>query len=181
MTHWFVIRTATRQEQRAMASLIEARFSCYLPTETRWRRTPTLKEKISAPRFPGYLFVECEPDDCAEILDLDGVHQFVRYVRADGVPRPMPIPAHEVEKVRAAQDAGQFDLTRPSRQEQKRLDRRAKAMKRGEAVKVTDGMFTGFIGRVIEMRMSERAALVDVELFGRVISVEVATQHLDAA
>jgi transcription antitermination factor NusG len=178
---WFIIRTATRQEQRAMASLIEAQFSCYLPTETRWRRTPKVKEKASYPLLAGYLMVDCEPTECSDILKLDGVHQFVRYMRSDGEPAPMPIPVAEVMKLKARQDAGEFDLTRPSARERKRLEARAKAMKRGAAVLLTDGPFAGFIGKVIEMRASDRAALVGVEAFGRVIPVELSSDQLDAA
>lgn len=178
---WFIIRTATRQEQRAMASLIEAEFSCYLPTETRWRRTPGVKEKASYPLLAGYLMVDCEPTDCGDILKLDGVHQFIRYIRADGEPAPMPIPTAEVMKLKARQDAGEFDLTRPSARERKRQEARAKAMKRGAAVRLTEGPFAGFIGKVIEMRASDRAALVGVETFGRITPVEVASEHLDAA
>lgn len=178
---WFIIRTATRQEQRAMASLIEEKFSCYLPTETRWSRTPKVKEKASYPLLAGYLMVDCEPTDWAYILKLDGVHQFIRYIRADGEPEPMPIPTAEVMKLKARQDAGEFDLTRPSARERKRLEARAKAMRKGASVKLMDGPLAGFIGKVVEMRMSDRAALVDVELFGRITPVEIASEHLDAA
>lgn len=178
---WFIIRTATRQEQRALSSLIEAQFSCYLPTETRWRRTPRAKEKASYPLLAGYLMVDCDPTDCADILKLDGVHQFVRYLRSDGEPAPMPIPTAEVMKLKARQDAGEFDLTRPSARERKRQEARARARKPGAVVKLTDGPFAGYIGKVIEMRASDRAALVDVELFGRVTRIETASEHLDAA
>lgn len=178
---WYIVRSASRQEQRAMASLIEARFSCYLPTETRWRRTPGVKEKVSHPLLAGYLMVDCDPTDCGEILKLDGVHQFIRYIRADGEPAPMPIPTVEVMKLKAREEAGEFDVTRPSARERKRQEARARARKPGAVVKLTDGPFAGFIGKVIEMRASDRAALVGVEAFGRITPVEVASEHLDAA
>lgn len=180
---WFIVRTATRQEQRAMASLTEAQVSCYLPSETRWSQGRGPKEKVQRPLYAGYLFVDCEPtaDAWAAVRDLDGVHQFVQYLRRDGEPAPMPIPAQEVEKLKALEAAGHFDVTRPSRREQKRLERKAKAMHNGEAVQLTDGPFSGFIGRVLQMRQSDRAALVGVEAFGRVTQIELNVEHLDAA
>lgn len=178
---WYIIRSASGRERAALESLQEVRLDAYLPCETRWRRTSKIKEKAQHPLFAGYLFVQCEPRDFAPILDLDGVHQFVRYMRADGAPVPMPIPAREVEKVRAQEAAGMYDVTRPSARERKRQEARAKAMRKGEAVRLIDGPFSGFIGRVIEMRASDRTALVDVEIFGRQIPVELPSEHLDAA
>lgn len=178
---WYIVRSASGRERAALASIEGEGFNAYLPCETRWRRTPTRKDKVEHPLFVGYLFVECEATDCAGILELDGVHQFVRYLGSDGEPHAMPIPAREVEKVRAKQAAGHYDVTRPSRRELKRLERKAKAMRKGERVKLTDGPFSGFIGRVLEMRQSERAALVEVEIFGRVTPVELDVGHLDAA
>lgn len=180
---WFIVRTATRQEQRALASLTEADFTCYLPSETRWSQGRGPKEKVQRPLYAGYLFVDCDPtpDAWVAVRDLEGIHQFVQYLRRDGELEPMPIPAGEVERIRNLELAGHFDVTRPSRREQKRLERKAKAMRKGEAVQLTDGPFSGFIGRVLEMRQSERAALVGVEAFGRIVQIELDVDHLDAA
>lgn len=180
MTHWYAIRTATRQEAKAAASIREYGCNVYLPVETRWKITKRLKERTHVPLFAGYLFVECEPEQTPAILDLEGVHQFVRYITPNGDPAPMPIPAAQIEGVRQEEEAGRYDITRPSKRQRELAERKAKALKSGAEMRITDGPFAGFLARVIETRMSERAALVDVTLFGRVSRVELPVGDLEA-
>jgi len=180
MTNWYAVRTATRQEAKAAASIREYGCNVYLPVETRWRITKRLKERTHVPLFAGYLFVECEPEETPAILDLEGVHQFIRYIRPDGVPVPMPLPAREIEAVQQEEASGRYDVTRPSKRQRELAERKAKALKGGAEMRITDGPFAGFLARVIETRMSERAALVDVTLFGRTSRIELPVGDLEA-
>ncbi len=182
MAEWYAIRTATRQERRAFEELMDHGVVAYLPLQTRWRVTPRVKEPYDRPLFDGYMFVICGAGDFRRVLDVDGVHQFVRAVNRYGVAEPMPIPDYAIEGVMAEEWSGRYDYTRPSRKELDRAARRARAMQPGANVKVTEGPWAGFFATVLRMTSSQRSAVIDINggfSFGRSLTLDV--EHLDAA
>lgn len=169
MTQWFCVRSATRQEPRALASLISLGLPVYLPMEARWRTTHTERRRVENPLFAGYLFALMDPSMIAQVHEADGVHRVL------GAERDTPtIPGAFIEALQAAESRGEFDRTLPDRM-------RAKWKPAiNQQVRVSDGPYTGFIGQVIELRGKARALLL-VQAFGRPQKIDRPISELEAA
>lgn len=170
MSQWYAIRSATRREWSALAGLKERKFTVFMPCETIWRRTKWTKGKDERPRFPGYMFVLCDPDDFADLLGIEAVHQFVRYM-VDGEMVPMPIPLGAVIELQADERAGKYDATRNTKVRY--------VPEKGERVKITAGPWSGFFANVLATPVKGRAKLLAEGRFGAKVTLDVA--HLTAA
>lgn len=170
VSSWYAVRSATRRENSAHDGLVEQGFTVFLPCETYWRQTRWIKVKVERPLFRGYMFVLCAPEDFHQILDIEGVHQFVRYMVGD-IMVPMPIPVAAVIEIQADERRGAFDATRtytpPYRP------------KKGDKVKVTAGTWQSFIGRVLNTPTKDRALVMIEGPCGGGKTFDIA--HLSAA
>lgn len=148
---WYAVRSATRRESSAYDGLIEHHFTVFMPFETFWRPARFGNVKTERPLYRGYMFVLCSPEDFHQILDIEGVHQFVRYM-VDDILVPMPIPTAAIIEIQADERRGEFDYTRtytpPYRP------------KKGDKVKVTSGTWQSFIGRVLNTPTRDRALVM---------------------
>lgn len=155
MTDWYVLRSATRQWKRAMASLTELGLAHYVPMETRWRRTARIKERIETPLFGDYLFAKLEDADFWKASEADGVHAILR--TKGEYPRPIPVPAMLVEAIRQSEADGLFDKT---------ATRLRKDPEKGASINIIGGQFQGFPAQFVERRKDERIQVL-FQMFGR--------------
>lgn len=152
---WYLLRSATRQERRAEAGLIEAGLAVYVPRLTRWHRIRRDRFRIEQPLFGGYLFVGLGPGQSLYgIEDIDGVHAPVRFAR-DAAPRALNFAA--ITGLVDQELTGAFDRTRRDR---------SKDPAPGTAVRLVGGRFRGFDATFVERRDDERIQLM-FHLFGR--------------
>lgn len=166
---WFCIRTATRQENRAIASLKALGVQFYMPTEIRWRDTPKGRKKVSVPLIAGFVFA-CLPTDEAyqHAIAADGVSGVLKFGG-----RPAIAKASEIMWLAFHESQGAFDRTwSPT---PIRWNPRV-----GQLAKVTSGQYTGFVGKVLQTRGKNRALLL-VHLFGRPQKIERPISELQAA
>lgn len=168
-SQWFAIRSATRREDAAFDGLVERGFTVFLPCETRWSQNPWNKVKVERPLYRGYMFVLCAPQDFHQILDIEGVHQFVRYM-VDDVMVPMPIPTAAVIEIQASERAGLYDSTRVYKPPYR--------PKKGDRVEVTSGPWQSFIGKLLSTPTRDRAHVMIEGPHGRGVTLNVA--HLTA-
>jgi transcriptional antiterminator RfaH len=164
---WYILRTATRQEKRACASLKELEVDHYLPCETVERKINRELYPIERPLFPGYLFAQIEDRDFHAAVHANGVHAPVRVTMVAGERLPATVPAAFVEALQDAQARGDFDRTKREPE---------KPIETGESVIITEGPFAGLIGAFLELRGDDRMALLIKSCI-----VEVATVHIDRA
>ncbi len=170
VSSWYAVRSATRREASAHDGLVERGFTVFLPMITRWRRSRRGDEKIERPLFPGYMFVLCAPCDFPDILALEGVHQFVRYMKDDEMT-PMQIPLVAIIGIQAAECRGEFDYTRVIKPEYR--------PKKGDRVMVTAGTWQSYIGKLLATPTKNRAHVMIEGPHGRGVHLDVA--HLSAA
>jgi transcription antitermination factor NusG len=151
MSQWYVIRTATRREYDANTQLFEAGVPFFVPSDTHDRKLKGEVEVIVRPRYAGYGFVQCEPDDIAAILEIRYVHDVLRYVTSSGLLRPLPVPSHIVASLFEAQWEGRFD--------RRSVDY---IPARGDHVKLTGGMWAalGYVFEVTSITTDKRRALL---------------------
>ena len=129
---WFVVRTQPHREALAARQLANQDYRVFLPRFFKVRRHARKFETISAPLFPGYLFI---------ILDLlrdrwrsvNGTYGVDRLLTRAGQPEPVPRGLVE-QLIRAATPEGMVQ-TRP-------------ALKAGQRVRVSAGPFADLLGRL---------------------------------
>lgn len=175
MTLWLILRSATRQEPKAVRSLKEAGYNAYCPERTvrdHLARDKTATRQMSL--FPGYLFVE-EPDPARlhGVLEADGVHAFL-WVHGSHQKRPATVSGRFVEELKAAQEAGAFDDSKPKPKWKP---------KKGDKVRVAQGPFSVFSCEVAEIIEAKGEARIKVfmEMFGRVTQMELKAEEVVAA
>lgn len=162
---WYVVHTYSGHETKVAATLkqrigsqrLENKITDILvPTqekiEIKEGKKSTVKEKI----FPGYILVRMILDDTTwlAVRTTPGITSFV-----GNANRPTPLPEEEVVSIRKfmAMEAPKFKTT----------------FSVGEAVKITDGPFSEFLGSISEIDESRGKLKVMVSIFGRETPVEL--------
>ncbi len=162
---WFVVHTTSGHEVRVAETLrqrIETMgltdkvYELLVPTQDRvvirGGKKSTVKEKI----FPGYLLVKMVMDDASwlTIRTTPGITGFVGAGKT-----PTPLSTEEVSNI-------QKFVSSPA----KRFKTRFSV---SEAVKITDGPFTEFLGTIDEIDEEKGKVKVLVSIFGRETPVEL--------
>ncbi len=165
LAKWYVVHTASGHEMRVAETLrqrIESMgfegnvFELLVPTQDRViirnGKKSTIKEKI----FPGYLLVKMILDDASwlAIKTTPGVTGFVGTTKD-----PLPLSEKEVATILKF-------ISTPAKRFKTRFSL-------SEAVKITDGPFSGFLGSISEMDEERGKVKVLVSIFGRETPVEL--------
>ncbi|MBI3282892.1 transcription termination/antitermination factor NusG [Candidatus Curtissbacteria bacterium] len=162
---WYVVHTYSGHETKVAATLkqrVESQkledkiLDILVPTqekiEIKEGKKATVKEKI----FPGYLLIKMVLDDNTwlAVRTTPGITSFV-----GNANRPTPLPEDEVASIKKfmAMEAPKFKTT----------------FTIGEAVKITDGPFSEFLGSVNEIDNEKGKLKVMVSIFGRETPVEL--------
>lgn len=162
---WYVVHTMSGHEPRVAETLrqrvetmelLENIYELLIPTQDRViirsGKKQTVKEKI----FPGYLLVKMIMDDKTwlAVRTTPGITGFVGSEK-----KPSPLSGKEVENI-------QKFISTPA----KRFKTRFSV---GEAVKITDGPFSDFLGSISELDEEKGVVKVLVSIFGRETPVEL--------
>lgn len=162
---WYVVHTYSGHETKVAATLkqrIESQklqdkvLDILVPTqdkiEIKEGKKNTVKEKI----FPGYLLIYMILDDYTwlAVRTTPGVTGFIGTAN-----KPTPLPAEEVATIKRfmSLEAPKFKT----------------AYSQGEAVKITDGPFSEFLGTISEIDEEKGKIKVLVSIFGRETPVEL--------
>jgi transcriptional antiterminator NusG len=155
---WYAVWTHSHCEHAVSEQLSAKGFSAFLPEMSVWSKRRGEKRLIRVPMFPGYLFVHDAMDKGSyiEILKARGV---VR-VLEDGWTRLTPIPDQEINAIQqvVAADVPIFAHEH---------------LTRGDRVEVTEGPLSGIEGLFIQDRPNKGRLVLNVELLGRSVAVEV--------
>jgi transcriptional antiterminator NusG len=162
---WYIVHTSSGHEARVAETLrqrVETMklkdniFELLIPTQDkvviRGGKKATIKEKI----FPGYLLVKMILDDNSwlSVRTTPGITGFV------GIDnKPTPIEKSEVANI-------QKFVSSPAPRFKTKLTK-------GEAVKITDGPFSDFLGTISEVDEIKGKVKVSVSIFGRETPVEL--------
>lgn len=163
--NWYVVHTTSGHEVRVAETLrqrIETMgltanvFEILVPTQDRvvirGGRKSTIKEKI----FPGYMLVKMKMDDetWLAVRTTPGVTGFVGSGKT-----PTPLSETEVGNI-------QKFVAAPAKRFKTRFVT-------GEAIKITDGPFSDFLGTIHEIDEEKGKVKVLVSIFGRETPVEL--------
>lgn len=163
--HWYVVHTYSGHEAKVAATLkqrIESQrladkiLEILVPTqekiEIREGKKSTVREKL----FPGYILIKMILDDATwlAVRTTPGITSFV-----GNANKPTPLPESEVGTIQRfmTMEAPKFKA----------------AFTVGEAVKITDGPFSDFLGSISEIDDEKGKVKVLVSIFGRETPVEL--------
>ncbi|MGF1609133.1 MAG: transcription termination/antitermination protein NusG [Kiloniellales bacterium] len=165
MNGWYVVNTRAHQEGRAEVNLARQGFRAWLPTILRSRRHARRIDTLRTPLFPGYLFVEMDPEQTAwsSIVGTFGVR---RLLCENG--RPAKLPMGFVETLRRAlEEKGIASL------EQSWL-------KPGRRVRLLSGPFADYVGTLLNRPAEDRVILL-MNVLGREVETLVSTRQIAPA
>src|SRR5918995_7280289 len=101
-SRWYVAQTQPRAEGKASLNLRRQGFEIYLPRYLKQRRHARRVEAVTAPLFPGYLFVAIDIN-AQRWLSIDSTFGVTRLVR-DG-DRPAAVPPAIINGLKSREDA----------------------------------------------------------------------------
>ena len=161
---WHVVRTNVNCEARAKLGIEALGFPVYLPCETKLLRHARRKIPVRRPLFVRYLFVafDAEREPWGAIKTTHGV-EYLLYGDPDV---PARVPDAVIERLRRAEAAGEFDMTRSGA-----------SFAPGAAVRVEEGPFAEMIGEVRRADSKHRVAVL-LNFIHRTITVEVPASML---
>ena len=163
--HWYVIHTLTgkenkvaeaiqrQAESRNIGSLIRRAL---IPTEIEIRSTGGRRREVKRKLFPGYVFVEMDlTEELRNVIQrISGVTHFL-----GAGAGPVPLRDEEVDRI--LKTIGEEAATPKA------------AWEVGLAVRITEGPFSEFSGKIIEVNPERETIKVQVTIFGRETPVEV--------
>jgi transcriptional antiterminator NusG len=163
--HWYVVHTYSGRENRVAETLKQRAqtlnltdkiIKVLIPTKEKIQIKKGQRKTVTEKIFPGYMLVNMLMSDDAwlAVRTTQGVTGFV-----GTSSKPSPIPTHEVEAIRSytQQATPQYKAE----------------FTEGQAVKITDGPFTEFLGTVQSIDEDKGQVEVLINIFGRETPVEL--------
>ena len=171
--HWYIIHSYSGFENKVAESIrVHADAFGYsprigqilIPTEEVFELRNGKKVTSKRMLYPGYVLIEMEMDDSLwhAIKNTPRVTGFV-----GGGNNPVPLTADEVNSILYRQ-ANAADRPKPKM-----------VFERGETVRITEGPFTNFSGKVDEINPERSTLRVLVTIFGRSTPVELDFEQVE--
>ncbi len=171
--HWYIIHSYSGFENKVAESIrVHADAYGYLsrigqiliPTEEVFELRNGKKVTSKRMLYPGYVLIEMEMDDSLwhAIKNTPRVTGFV-----GGGNNPVPLTATEVNAILYRQ-ANAAERPKPKM-----------IFERGETVRITEGPFTNFSGKVDEINQERNTLRVMVTIFGRSTPVELDFEQVE--
>ncbi|MCW5934004.1 MAG: transcription termination/antitermination factor NusG [Fimbriimonadia bacterium] len=173
---WYVVRTLVGHENKVKASIekrAEAKqmqdhiFRILIPTEQEVRNKGGKKQTITRKVFPGYVLVEMVMTDESWTLvrTTPGVTSFVSSGDEKKGIKPVPLNDQEVSDI--------LESIESSKQ------RPRVTWQRGDIVRITDGPFADFSGKIEEVNSEKNKVKVLISIFGRDTPVELEFNQIE--
>ena len=154
---WKVIYTASRQEKKVAAMLEKFGIEYYLPLTKKLRLWSDRKKWVEMPLFNGYVFVKPKQGERDRALDIPGVVKYLKYNGADAIVSEREIKLIEslLEKGYHIENLGAVDL------------------KKGDKVRIEQGVFKGFEAEVLKDSEGEESVIVAFETINQVVKISL--------
>lgn len=158
MNRWYVVRTHAKAEAKAAWHLRNQGFAVYLPQHLKRRRHARRVERVRAPLFPRYLFVDMDlaRTRWRAVCSTIGVCDLVRMGEA-----PAPVPSGIVEEIQGREDADGLVVTGDD-----------VPFERGEVVRIRSGAFADHAA-LFECASDEDRITLLLDLLGRQVRVRM--------
>ena len=161
---WFLLKTKTRQEKRAMENLQRQHIDCYCPEASVEKILRGKKSQVIEILFPGYLFINFRNPESSiqSVKNTRGVQSFVSFGG-----HPAWVPSALIQELK--------EKTKPS--ENLII---SNLPKRGDKLKVTGGPFEG-ISVVFSQPNGDERAEVLLNMMNQQVTASISYSNLVAA
>jgi len=154
---WYALYVKGKHEFVVRDGLVENGLEAYVPVITLTRRWKDRTKKVQFPMFPGYVFVCVKPchEEQYRALKTRGVVAFVSLEPG----RPAPVADEEIFALKAIVGGGMEYDVHPG-------------LRKGSSIRIAQGPLKGATGILLK-KNNDHLFVVNIELFGRSISVKV--------
>jgi transcriptional antiterminator RfaH len=161
LTPWIVVNSQPNRENAAIYNLTRQGYVTYCPMILKRIRHAGSARSLPRPLFPGYVFVNLDPEkgQWRSILSTVGVRSLVRFGE-----RPAPLDPGFVQSLREREQGGV--IVRPE------IVRPAEPYVVGQKVRVNGGPFDGTIATILSLGEKDRL-LVLFDILQRSVKAEV--------
>jgi len=172
---WYILHTYSGYENKIEKFIrtfmeepkfAEAVLDVKVPTEEVVEIKNGKKRTVTRKFLPGYVLLEMDFDGkdwketCSKIKKIEGVSGFVGVI---GNVKPQPISSDEAKAI--LQKAGEIKADKHAKMKQ--------SFELKESVKIIDGPFNTFSGKIEEVNLEKGKLRVMVDIFGRLTPVEL--------
>jgi transcriptional antiterminator NusG len=179
LRRWYALHVLTAKEYEVCEKLIRGAkqkgiedlvVNALVPKERVTERRGGSSKVVEHKCFPGYILVQLpeHPENYPEVWSLiqetQGITGFVSSRRNV----PTPIPEEEVEAIIAIM-TGEQEAPKPKLE-----------FSVGDRVKIIEGPFSNFVGRIEEINIERGTLKISVEIFNRVTTIEVESWQVEA-
>ena len=156
---WYAIWTNSHCEQLVHNQLVARGFDAFLPRIEIWSRRGKDRRVISAPLFPGYLFLRHAGMSKTSHVELCKARGLVR-VLGERWDRLEIVPDHEIDGIQKALDARLPVTPHPG-------------LRDGERVRILQGPMADVEGILIRTKPNKGLIVLQVSLLQRSVAVEI--------
>ncbi|MBN2212995.1 MAG: UpxY family transcription antiterminator [Bacteroidales bacterium] len=136
---WYAVYVRSRAEKKVAAEMEENNIEAYLPLFKTIRQWSDRKKRVHLPLIRGYLFVHIKGREYFEVLKIQGVVSFVKFLG-----KPTSIPAWQIQNLKILLGSGEeFEFASPDLGE-------------GDFVHITAGVLKGLKGRIVKVRQKKK-------------------------
>ena len=164
MKAWFVVRTKTGAEERAVWHLNNQGFEAYLPRYRKEVRHARKTSIVLRPVFPGYVFVRMDLEQ-QRWRAINGTMGVISLVQFGDEPRPVRDVV--VNAIREREKDGVVNLA-------------PEGLRKGDLVRVREGAFADHTALLEEVSDEKRVILL-LDLMGREVRVTAPMENLAKA
>jgi len=153
MKKWFILYTKANQEIKVAEQLKEMKISCFCPVVTIIKQYSDRKKKVLKPLLPSYVFVFIEDENRNDVFSVFGI---VRYMFWMG--KPATVRESEIELMREYLNGiyQSISITK---------------FTRGQLYKISEGVFSGRIGKVIESQKNK--IKIELQSLGMIVTLRL--------
>ena len=164
MPSWFLIQFKPNSHRIAERNLNRQGVTTFLPMHEKSRRVRGKFQETQAPLFPGYMFVQLDPEQ-GNWRAINSTYGVSRLVTLEGKPRPLPDALIDGLKQRCD---GKGLLLPPQELEP------------GDQVRIEKGAFADFVATVERIEDDRRVWLL-LDFMGQSTRVQSSGDHLSVA
>src|SRR5215469_17548779 len=156
---WYAVYTNAHHEKRVEQQLRQRGIDCFLPVYQTARRWKDRRKIVELPLFPSYVFVHLPWRARLQVLQLQGVVEFV----SRGA-QPVPLADAEIDSLR---NGLQFARAKPN-----------PYLRVGRRGRIRSGPLTGIEG-ILARRKDKLRLVLSIHLIQRSIAVEVDEEAIE--
>ena len=158
--YWYAVHTRPRWEKKVASLLEEQGIEHYCPLNKKLRQWSDRKKTILEPLFKGYVFVQIGEDATWELLQVNGIVNFVHYLG-----KPARIREVEIDTIRKfLNEFSEVEVTENS-------------LLVNAAVRIKQGVLMNYKGILLELQGNK--ALVRIESMGLQLSAVFEKKNLE--